>query len=99
MCNKCFCCVQACRPAAEIEWLRNELPHALAKAVSMTTVEVYSPVRQILFRDFAEALIRIAHLKYRHQPTLQHRLHSLLHNNILPHAQVSYPHVSMTRMT
>ena len=81
--------MQACRPAAEIEWLRNELPHALATAVSMTTLEVHSPVRQILYRDFCEALVRIAHLRHRHQPTLQQRLQSLLQHHILPHAQVT----------
>ena len=76
----------------EVEWIRNELNSPqLSAAVSMVTLEQHSPVRQLLFRDFCEALVRIAHVKYRHLPSLQKQLEALLQTNILPHAtQVGY---------
>lgn len=75
----------------EVEWIRNELNSPqLSAAVSMVILEQHSPMRQLLFRDFCEALVRIAHVKYRHLPSLQKQLEALLQTNILPHAtQVS----------
>ena len=79
--------MQACTPPAEVQRLRSQLATPeLAVAVGGGTAPLHSPTRQLLFWDFCEALVRIAHLKFRHLPSLQQRLHQLLHINILPHA-------------
>lgn len=78
---------QACKPVPEAEQLRSELATpALGAAVGTGALPVHSPLRQLLFRDFCEALVRIANLKYQQLPGLQQRLHQLLHGAILPGA-------------
>lgn len=82
---------QACAPPLQLLALRQELatPEVLL-AVGGGPANLHDPTLQLPFRDFCEALVRIAHLKYRHLPSLQQRLHQLLHSHILPHAlQVS----------
>ena len=43
----------------------------------------------LLFRNFLQILVRIAHIRYHDMPRLERRLHHLLNNNILPHAHAS----------
>ena len=79
--------VQACAAPPQLIQLRQEVASAeSALAVQDGSTSTHSPVRQLLFRDFCEALVRVAHLKFRHLPSLQQRLHHLLHTHILPHA-------------
>lgn len=79
--------LQACCPPAQVSRLRSELAsQQLAEAVGGGVPPLHTPTRQLLFWDFCEALVRIAHLKFRHLPSLQQRLHQLLHTLILPHA-------------
>ncbi len=79
--------LQACSPPQQVTRLRSELASPqLAEAVGGGVPPLHTPIRQLLFWDFCEALVRIAHLKFRHLPSLQQRLHQLLHALILPHA-------------
>ena len=86
--------LQACASPTQTVELRQQLASPeVALAVEGGRPSVHSPVRQLLFWDFCEALVRIAYLKYRHLPSLQQRLHHLLHSHILPHAvKVSAQH-------
>ncbi|KAA6424510.1 MAG: hypothetical protein FRX49_05722 [Trebouxia sp. A1-2] len=78
---------QACSPPPQVTRLRSQLASPqLAEAVGGGVPQLHTPIRQLLFWDFCEALVRIAHLKFRHLPSLQQRLHQLLHTLILPHA-------------
>lgn len=83
--------LQARAPPPQLLALRREVALAgVSLAVGGCTPHLHDPTLQLLFSDFCEALVRIAHLKYRHLPTLQQRLHQLLHSHILLHAvQVS----------
>jgi len=79
--------LQACSPPPQVKRLRSELASPeLAVAVGGGVPPLHTPMRQLLFWDFCEALVRIAHLKFRHLPSMQQRLHQLLHTLILPHA-------------
>lgn len=79
--------LQACSPPPQVTRLRSELASPeLAEAVGGGIPPLHTPTRQLLFWDFCEALVRIAHLKFRHLPSMQQRLHQLLHTLILPHA-------------
>ena len=74
-------------------------------AVGGGTPTLHDPTLQLLFRDFCEVLVRIAHLKFRHLRSLQQRLHQLVHSHILPHALQVYHlimpphHASVTTIT
>lgn len=83
--------LQACAAPSQLLALRQHVASPeVSLAVGGGTPKLHDPTLQLLFRDFCEALVRIAHLKYRHLPTLQQRLHQLVHSHILPHAlQVS----------
>lgn len=100
--------LQACTPSPEVQRLRSQLASPeLAEAVGGGLPPIHTPSRQLLFWDFCEALVRIAHLKFRHLPSLQQRLHQLLHAHILPlavkvsgwHACLNKRHASGTSMT
>ena len=79
--------MQAGKPTPEIAKLRSELASAsLIEAVAGGRPSLHTPLRQLLFRDFCEALVHIAHMKYQHLPSLQQRLHQLLHSLVLPYA-------------
>ncbi|KAL0028358.1 hypothetical protein WJX77_001721 [Trebouxia sp. C0004] len=78
---------QVCSPPPQVKRLRSELASSeLAVAVGGGVPPLHTPTCQLLFWDFCEALVRIAHLKFRHLPSMQQRLHQLLHTLILPHA-------------
>lgn len=83
--------LQACAAPPQLLALQQELaPLELSRAGEASPPPLHDPTRQLLFCDFCEALVRVAHLKYRHLPSLQQRLHHLLHGHILPLAvQVS----------
>ena len=63
-----------------------------AAAVLTTAVVVgdplplHSPARELLFRDFCEALVRVGHLKFLQLPTLDRRVQALLQGHILAYA-------------
>lgn len=92
--------LQACTPSPEVQRLRSQLASPeLAEAVGGGLPPIHTPSRQLLFWDFCEALVRIAHLKFRHLPSLQQRLHQLLHAHILPLAvKVSGWHACLNQM-
>ena len=55
-------------------------------AVVGDPLPLHSPARELLFRDFCEALVRVGHLKFLQLPTLDRRVQALLQGHILAHA-------------
>ena len=83
----CHCSMQACKSVLEALQLRSDLATPeMTAAIGGCEPALHMPLRQLLFRDFSEALVRVAQLKFQHLPSPQQRLHQLLHNLILPHA-------------
>ena len=54
-------------------------------AVVGDPLPLHSPARELLFRDFCEALVRVGHLKFLQLPTLDRRVQTLL-GHVLAHA-------------
>ena len=55
-------------------------------AVVGDPLPLHSPARELLFRDFCEALVRVGHLKFLQLPTLDRRVQALLQGHILAYA-------------
>jgi hypothetical protein len=47
---------------------------------------LHHPGSRLLYREFVEALVRVAHHVFVDAPTLERRMHRLLSLHILPHA-------------
>ena len=84
--------LQACRPAPDI--MQQRAAHLSSGAAAMPTtaavvgdpLPLHSPARELLFRDFCEALVRVGHLKFLQLPTLDRRVQALLQGHVLAYA-------------
>lgn len=51
--------------------------------------QLHAPTRPILLREFGAGLVRLAHARHPHLPSLAQRLHELLVTNIVPNARAA----------
>lgn len=77
--------LQATQPPEEVKELREACAQEQpALKLGGSQVVMHDPRRPLLFREFAEALVRIAHLRHHALPSLELRVHRFITNDLLP---------------